>query len=148
MFIMVGAGNKNRRKAYLGVRICPHCRKLSHFYMIERAQHVSLFLVPVFRWDKRWAIGCSRCQAGFEIDSGQKELCMKQAQRLPAEKQMNEVIEYLGLQIQAMAETDRRVLRDRLDQRFDFTLDDRSFNEIVSYFEQCRAGTDEFSRFY
>ena len=148
MFIMIGAGSRNRRKAYLGVRICPHCRKLSHFYLIERAQQVSLFLVPVIRWDKHWAIGCSRCQAGFEIDARQKEFCLKQAPSLPDEKQMNEVIEYLGMQVQAMAETDRAILRERLEPRFDFSLDDRSFSEIVTYFEQCRDGTDAFTRFY
>ena len=49
MFIMIGAGSGHRKKAYLGVRICPHCGKLSHFYLMEQAQQVSLFFVPVVR---------------------------------------------------------------------------------------------------
>ena len=50
MFIMIGAGSGHRKKAYLGVRVCPQCGKLSHFYLVEQAQQVSVFFVPVVRW--------------------------------------------------------------------------------------------------
>ena len=60
MFIMIGAGSGHRKKAYLGVRVCPHCGKLSHFYLVEQAQQVSVFFVPVVRWGKHWGIACSR----------------------------------------------------------------------------------------
>lgn len=43
MFIMIGAGSGHRKKAYLGVRVCPQCGKLSHFYLVEQAQQVSVF---------------------------------------------------------------------------------------------------------
>ena len=101
MFIMIGAGSGHRKKAYLGVRVCPQCGKLSHFYLVEQARQVSVFFVPVVRWGKHWGIACSRCKAGFEIAESEKDFCLKQAQWMPSEKQMNEVIEYLGAQLQS-----------------------------------------------
>ena len=83
MFIMIGAGSGHRKKAYLGVRVCPQCGKLSHFYLVEQAQQVSVFFVPVVRWGKHWGIACSRCKAGFEIAESEKDFCLKQAQWMP-----------------------------------------------------------------
>ena len=86
MFIMIGAGSGHRKKAYLGVRICPHCGKLSHFYLMEQAQQVSLFFVPVVRWGKHWGIACSRCKAGFEIEDTEKAARAEWHQRRQSSK--------------------------------------------------------------
>ena len=148
MFIMIGAGSGHRKKAYLGVRICPHCGKLSHFYLMEQAQQVSLFFVPVVRWGKPWGIACSRCRAGFEIEDTDKDFCLKQAQWMPSEKQMNEVIEYLGVQLQASGGLDEETLRERVRLRFDFHVDERSFEEIVKALRQAAQRESQFRQFY
>lgn len=148
MFIMIGAGSGHRKKAYLGVRICPHCGKLSHFYLMEQAQQVSLFFVPVVRWGKHWGIACSRCRAGFEIEDTEKDFCLKQAQWMPSEKQMNEVIEYLGVQLQASGGLDEETLRERVRLRFDFHVDERSFEEIVKALRQAAQRESQFRQFY
>lgn len=148
MFIMIGAGSGHRKKAYLGVRICPHCGKLSHFYLMEQAQQVSLFFVPVVRWGKHWGIACSLCKAGFEIEDTEKDFCLKQAQWMPSEKQMNEVIEYIGVQLQAGGGLDNETLRERVRLRFDFHVDDRSFEEIVKALRQAAQRESQFRQFY
>ena len=148
MFIMIGAGSGHRKKAYLGVRICPHCGKLSHFYLMEQAQQVSLFFVPVVRWGKHWGIACSRCKAGFEIEDTEKDFCLKQAQWMPSEKQMNEVIEYIGVQLQAGGGLDNETLRERVRLRFDFHVDGRSFEEIVKALRQAAQREGQFRQFY
>ena len=148
MLIMIGAGSGHRKKAYLGVRICPHCGKLSHFYLMEQAQQVSLFFVPVVRWGKHWGIACSRCKAGFEIEDAEKDFCLKQAQWMPSEKQMNEVIEYIGVQLQAGGGLDNETLRERVRLRFDFHVDDRSFEEIVKALRQAAQRENQFRQFY
>ena len=148
MFIMIGAGSGHRKKAYLGVRICPHCGKLSHFYLMEQAQQVSLFFVPVVRWGKHWGIACSRCKAGFEIEDTEKDFCLKQAQWMPSEKQMNEGIEDIGVQLQAGGGLDDETLRERVRLRFDFHVDDRSFEEIVKALRQAAQRESQFRQFY
>ena len=148
MFIMIGAGSGHRKKAYLGVRVCPQCGKLSHFYLVEQAQQVSVFFVPVVRWGKHWGIAWSRCKAGFEIAESEKDFCLKQAQWMPSEKQMNEVIEYLGAQLQSGEEPEIETLRERVRLRFDFHVDDRSFEEIVKGLRQAADRQRQFQQFY
>ena len=148
MCIMIGAVSGHRKKAYLGVRVCPQCGKLSHFYLVEQAQQVSVFFVPVVSWGKHWGIACSRCKAGFEIAESEKDFCLKQAQWMPSEKQMNEVIEYLGAQLQSGEEPEMETLRERVRLRFDFHVDDRSFEEIVKGLRQAADRQRQFQQFY
>ena len=148
MFIMIGAGSGHRKKAYLGVRVCPQCGKLSHFYLVEQAQQVSVFFVPVVSWGTHWGIACSRCKAGFEIAESEKDFCLKQAQWMPNEKQMNEVIEYLGAQLQSGEKPEIETLRERARLRFDFHVDDRSFEEIVKGLRQAADRQRQFQQFY
>ena len=61
---------------------------------------------------------------------------------------MNEVIEYLGVQLQSGEVPDFETLRERVRLRFDFHVDDRSLQEMIKGLRQAADQASQFRQFY
>ncbi len=77
MIVLFGRGRKTREIARSGRRRCPHCGNRVPFILHELQDKFNLFLIPVFTYRKQYFLGCSICNAGFELSEADKEEFMR-----------------------------------------------------------------------
>ena len=67
MFFMMGITPKQWALPFSQQGICPVCGRMSRFEVWVTAQCLSLFLIPVFRFGKRYMLSSVCCGAACEL---------------------------------------------------------------------------------
>jgi len=61
--------NTGRKELYLSQEIqCPHCGQYGRYTVYMTYTVLSLFFIPVLKWNRRYYVTCSHCQTSWELD--------------------------------------------------------------------------------
>lgn len=82
--IIAGWGKDAKVIAYVGLIKCEHCRNYAHWYLYEIGKKVTLYFVPVAKWDKKWYIVCGVCEASAELNKAEKDEILQESAELPS----------------------------------------------------------------
>ena len=73
--VVFGWGKKGKEVGYIGIHKCPNCKNYDHFSLYEYSNRITLYWVPVAKFNKKVYAVCSTCDAAFELnEDGKKEL--------------------------------------------------------------------------
>jgi len=78
MFIICGRGLREKEIARSDKIKCPNCNNITPFRLLEYADQVVLFFLPVATYRKTYYLSCVICRAGWEFDENDKEEFLRQ----------------------------------------------------------------------
>ena len=67
--IICGWGQGVKRLGEGFFQVCAHCNNTNRFVVAEKAQHASVFFVPVAKWWHEYFYVCPICTRGWKIPS-------------------------------------------------------------------------------
>lgn len=94
--IIAGWGKKAKELAFVGIHKCPKCKNHVPMYLYELANRISLYFIPVAKFNKKNYLVCSLCENGFEIDEERKNIFLQASTELPDSTQVLLVWKELG----------------------------------------------------
>ncbi len=84
--IIAGWGKNAKKIAFSGINRCPNCKNWAPTNVYELATKASLYFIPVAKFNRKYYLVCSLCQAGWELDEKAKETLLRESVTLPDEK--------------------------------------------------------------
>jgi len=69
MFFIMGSGDKQQYLNFDQVVVCKSCGKYGHIRVLMVYSYFSLFFIPLFKWNKRFFVQMSCCNASCKISS-------------------------------------------------------------------------------
>lgn len=94
--IVAGWGKGSKKLAYLGIAKCGNCKNWVHFNLFEVANKVSVYFVPVAKFNKKYYMVCGVCNAAIEISAEQKDEALKASLALPGSDTVQVIWDGLG----------------------------------------------------
>ena len=85
--IIAGWGEKAKELAFVGINKCPKCKNHVPMDLYELANKVSLYFIPIAKFNKKYFVVCSLCENGFEIDEEGKLKFLRISTELPNKTQ-------------------------------------------------------------
>ena len=70
MFFIMGITNGEKSLDYVDTVICKSCGKYGRFEGFMTYTALSLFFIPVFKWNKRYYLRTTCCNSIYEISPG------------------------------------------------------------------------------
>lgn len=67
MFFIMGISTGQRKLDFDQVVVCPYCGQYGHVQILEIYTCLSLFFIPVFKWNKHYVIQMSCCGATRDL---------------------------------------------------------------------------------
>jgi hypothetical protein len=83
--IIAGWGKKGKEIAYYGMMKCPACRNHCDHRLYEYSNRVTLYFVPVAKFNVKHVLVCDICDAGREMDPKKKDEVMQQTLNIPGQ---------------------------------------------------------------
>lgn len=68
MFFIMGINSGQRRLNFDQVEVCRCCGRYGHIQVFMTYMYLSLFFIPIFKWNKRFYVKMSCCDAVAELD--------------------------------------------------------------------------------
>ncbi|MCQ2401817.1 MAG: zinc ribbon domain-containing protein [Lachnospiraceae bacterium] len=68
MFFMMGITEGRKDLDFTQLIVCDNCGKYGRFEVFMTYTVLSLFLIPLFRWNRRYYVKTSCCGAIYELD--------------------------------------------------------------------------------
>ncbi len=68
MFFMAGVTQDSRELDYDRTVICAACGRYGHYRVFMTCMVLSIFFIPVFRWNRRYFVEMSCCGQLYELD--------------------------------------------------------------------------------
>jgi pyruvate-formate lyase-activating enzyme len=69
MLFIFGWGGQSKVLGDGYTLMCPNCHNARSWRVVKTNKKVSLFFVPVVKWDAKYLMVCPVCSAGFELES-------------------------------------------------------------------------------
>lgn len=63
MFFLITGGNKEKKLEFEQMSLCNECGKYGYISVYKTYSHLSLFFIPVFRWNTQYYIKMECCDA-------------------------------------------------------------------------------------
>lgn len=67
MFFIAGISSKQKKLDYNQTIICPHCGKYGRYEVIMEYMYLSLFFIPILKWNKRFYVKSTCCGSIYSI---------------------------------------------------------------------------------
>ena len=71
--LIAGWGKKGKEIAYFGIMKCGLCRNHSDHRLYEYSQRVTVYFVPVAKFNTKYYLVCDICDAAREMDRSRKD---------------------------------------------------------------------------
>ena len=69
MFFIMGISPRQKQIPYNGqLIICPECGKYGRYEVFVTCMCLSLFFIPVFKWNRQYFVKANCCNAGYQLD--------------------------------------------------------------------------------
>lgn len=81
--VLFGWGRESVKISDAGILKCNNCKNYTTFEIRATARKVSLYFIPVAKWDRKYYLVCITCQYGFEIDEKSKNDILEDIKLLP-----------------------------------------------------------------
>ncbi len=81
--IFFGWGKKSKKITDVGLMRCQNCDNITGFELREMSNRVSLYFIPVAKWNKKCYLVCPVCDAGFEVEDSKKQMIIEETAMLP-----------------------------------------------------------------
>lgn len=90
MFFIAGISNKEKKLDFNQTIICTQCGKYGRYEVIMEYMYLSLFFIPILKWNRKFYVKSSCCQSvylidkelGVQIDRGENIVLKEQDLRL------------------------------------------------------------------
>ena len=69
MFFIFGWGRSAKKLGQGYTLTCPNCHNTRAWQVVKTGQKVSLFFVPVAKWNTKYVMVCPICSAALELQS-------------------------------------------------------------------------------
>lgn len=69
MFFIMGINTRQEQLDYNQMVICDNCGQYGRYIVFMTYTVLSLFFIPIFKWNKRYYVQTSCCQTTYELDS-------------------------------------------------------------------------------
>lgn len=69
MFFLMGISRGEKKLDYVKTIICVNCSKYGRYEIFMTYTYLSLFFIPVLKWDKRYYVKTTCCQNLYELDA-------------------------------------------------------------------------------
>ena len=89
--IVAGWGKKAKELAYCGINKCGNCKNYSHSLLFEVATKVDVWFLPIAKFGRKYYLVCGLCEAGVELDQGDKDVIVRESVSLPDMNTANEI---------------------------------------------------------
>lgn len=87
MFLLMGMGEKEEQLPLDQLEICPVCGRYGRVQVFMRCRCLTLFFLPVFRWNRQYCVRMSCCSAAAPLSHEAGELVRRgEAQALRLNK--------------------------------------------------------------
>lgn len=68
MFFIAGVNNGQSELPFTQTVVCPHCGRYGRYQVFMRYLCLSLFFLPVFKWNRRYFVRTSCCGMTYELN--------------------------------------------------------------------------------
>ena len=86
-----GWGQKSKKIADAGLLTCKHCHNTSLFELRELSKALSLYFVPIAKWNKKTYLVCSICDMGYELSENDTRKLLQEVVTLPDNNTLSEI---------------------------------------------------------
>lgn len=69
MFFIAGISSKEEKIDFNQTAICPSCGSYGRYEVFMTYTHLSLFFIPIFKWNKKYFVKTSCCSSVYSIDN-------------------------------------------------------------------------------
>lgn len=69
MFLIMGISDGRRQLNFSQLGTCPACGAYCRYQLSVTYTALSLFFIPILKWNRRYVVACSRCGAAFELSA-------------------------------------------------------------------------------
>jgi zinc ribbon protein len=83
MIVIAGWGKRGKELAYIGLAKCSNCKNYGHFKVFELSDRVTLFFVPVAKFNAKTYLVCEICDCGFEVDGDGRAEILRDSATVP-----------------------------------------------------------------
>ncbi len=77
MFFIMGVSPKQEELDFNQTTICYHCGKYGEYKVTKEYMVLSLFFIPVLKWNKKFYVKTTCCGSIYSIDKGLEERISK-----------------------------------------------------------------------
>ena len=67
MFFVMGGGQDTKQLEFNQIIVCPSCHKYGQMNMYVTYSYVSLFFIPLFKWNKKYYVKMNCCGSTCEV---------------------------------------------------------------------------------
>lgn len=68
MFFIMGISNGEKKLDYVKTIICSHCSKFGRYEIFMTYTYLSLFFIPIFKWNRHFYVKTTCCQELYELN--------------------------------------------------------------------------------
>lgn len=83
--IIAGWGKDAKDLAFAGIQKCGKCRNYAPIRLYEVSSRVTLYFIPVAKFNKKYYLVCPVCQAGAEVDQNEKDEILRNSNLGPTQ---------------------------------------------------------------
>lgn len=69
MFFIAGVSSKQKLLDFHQTIICPHCGSYGRYEVLMEYMYLSLFFIPLFKWNKRYYVKSTCCNTIYNISN-------------------------------------------------------------------------------
>ena len=84
--LIAGWGKDAKNLAFVGIHKCSHCNNYSPMSLYEVARKISIYFVPVAKFQKRYFVVCPVCDSSYELEAHKKNELLRESVELPDEE--------------------------------------------------------------
>ncbi len=83
--LIAGWGKDAKNLGYVGIVKCTHCKNYGLMSLYEIARRISVYFIPVAKFQKHWYVVCPTCNSGSEVDADTRDRILRESIELPDE---------------------------------------------------------------
>lgn len=101
--IIAGWGKDAKKIGTKGIELCPRCNNYNIFNLYEVKKKISLYFVPIAKWDAKFFFVCPTCEEAIELSEADKNVALRESVTLPSEHAMTAIWEELDRHLASKA---------------------------------------------
>ncbi len=91
MFFIMGISSAQKKLDFVQTMLCSRCSQFGRYEIFLTYTYLSLFFIPVFKWNKKYYVKASCCQTLYTIDKELGKRISKGEQVTLREQDLNQV---------------------------------------------------------
>jgi len=69
MFFLIGISSTEKKLEFIQTMLCSHCEQFGRLEIFMNYSYLSLFFIPIFKWNKKFYVKSSCCNTIYSVDN-------------------------------------------------------------------------------